>query len=189
MSFRLVLVSLASLLALAVVAGGCNGVDTSAQAMEEEPTPTPEGDDDDDDDGATPNATPTPNPTPTPQAGSGTEVEINDDHDTANPLGTSTTFSGACGDLDFSDIFELQVPAGKTVSATVTWTESPDDDLDLYVSSYDYSIDQGDESIPPGDSPATISAAFPAAQDAYVEVFCFYALNPNTAYTGTVTVQ
>ena len=28
-----------------------------------------------------------------------------------------------------------------------------------------------------------------AAQDAYVEVFCFYALNPNTAYTGTVTVQ
>lgn len=157
-------------------------------------TPTPgadDDDDDDDDDGSNPSATPTPEtpePTPTP-AGSGTEVEANDDHATANPLGTSTTFSGACGDLDFSDIFKVSVPAGATVSATVTWTESADDDLDLFVSSDDYLIDEGDESVPPGDSPAETSATFATAQDVFVEVYCYYALNPDTAYTGTVTVQ
>ena len=187
MSFRIALLSLASFLALSVSVAGCNGVDTSAQAMEEEPTPTPE--EGDDDDGGT-QVTPTPNPTPTPPpAGNSVEVESNNNHDVATPLGTSVTFSGACGDADLADHFTLQVPAGKTVSATVTWTEGASDDLDLYVSSYDYAIDQGDESVPPGDSPATISAAFPAAQAAYVEVFCYYALNPNTAYTGTVTVQ
>jgi len=188
MSFRLALCSLASLLALSLTAAGCNGVDTGEQAMEA--TPTPEGDDDDDDgSNPTPNPTATPSPVPTQPIGSGNEIEVNDDHDTANPLGASTTFSGACGDLDLADIFELSVPAGKTVSATITWTEGANDDLDLYVSNYDYTIDQGDESVPPGDSPATIAAAFPAAQDGYVEVFCFYALNPNTAYTGTITVQ
>lgn len=189
MSFRVALFSLVSLLSVSLAVAGCTGVDTGEQAMEEA-TPTPGEGDDDDDDGSTPNVTPTPQPTATqPVGGSGTEVEINDDHDTANPLGTSTTFSGACGDLDFSDIFELAVPAGKTVSATITWTESADDDLDLYVSSYDYSIDEGDLSVPPGDSPAQISANFPTAQDGYVEVFCLYAINPNTAYTGTITVQ
>lgn len=188
MSFRVAVFSLVSLLSVSLAVAGCAGVDTGEQPLEEA-TPTP-GEGDDDDDGSTPNVTPTPQPTATqPVGGSGTEVEVNDDHDTANPLGTSTTFSGACGDLDFSDIFELAVPAGKTVSATITWTESADDDLDLYVSNYDYSIDQGDESVPPGDSPAEISASFPTAQDGYVEVFCFYALNPNTAYSGTITVQ
>lgn len=189
MSFRLAFLSLASFLALSVMVAGCNGVDTSGQAMEEEPTPTPEEGDDDDDGGTQVTPTPNPTPTPPPAGGNGVEVESNSNHDEANELGTSVTFSGACGDADLADHFTLAVPAGKTVSASITWTEGANDDLDLWVSSYDYAIDQGDESVPPGDSPATISAAFPAAQDAYVEVFCFYALNPNTAYTGTVTVQ
>lgn len=187
MSFRLAVVSLASLLAFSVSVAGCGeGVDTSGQQMKEEPTPTPEGDDDD---GSTPNVTPTPSPVPTQPVGSGTEVEINDDHDTANALGTSTTFSGACGDLDIFDLFTVQVPAGKTVSATITWAEGATDDLDLFVSSYDYGIDKGDETVPPGDSPAQVSATFPTAQAGYVEVYCYYAFNPNLSYTGTITVQ
>jgi hypothetical protein len=189
MSFRVALFSLVSLLSVSLAVAGCAGVETGEQPLEEA-TPTPGEGDDDDDDGSTPNVTPTPEPTATqPVGGNGTEVETNDDHDTANPLGASTTFSGSCGDLDIADIFELAVPAGKTVSATITWTEGVDEDLDLYVSNYDYTIDEGDESVPPGDSPAQISAAFPTAQDGYVEVFCYYALTPNVSYTGTITVQ
>ena len=192
-------VRVASLLVVTLLAVGsavgCAGVDTGEQGATTSPTPNGADDDDDDDDGGSPEETPTNNnnPTPTPTTpvggGSGNEVELNDDHDTATPLGTTTTFSGSCGDLDLADIFSLSVAAGKTVTATVTWTESPDDDLDLYVSSYDYTIDEGNENVPPGDSPATIAASFPTAQTAYVEVFCYYALNPNTGYTGTITVQ
>lgn len=193
MQVRVASLFMISLLAVAS-AVGCQGVDTGEQGATSSPTPNGADDDDDDDDGSTPEGTPTNNPEPTPTqpvggGGNGNEVELNDDHDTATPLGTSTTFSGACGDLDFSDVFSLSVAAGKTVSASITWAESPDDDLDLYVSSYDYSIDEGDEAVPPGDSPAQASATFPTAQTAFVEVYCYYAYYPDTTYTGTVTVQ
>ena len=191
MQVRVASLLMISLLAVAS-AVGCAGVDTGEQGATVSPTPNGADDDDDDDDGSSPNATPTPSnpePTPTQPVGGGSEVETNDDHDTANPLGTTTAFSGSCGDVDLADIFSVNVAAGKSVSASITWSESPDDDLDLYVSSYDYGIDEGDEGVPPGDSPAQIAASFPTAQTAYVEVFCFYAINPNTTYTGTITVQ
>ena len=178
--------------ALAALFSGC-GVDTGEAAATASPTP-PAGDDDDDGNPTpTPEeeeATPTPNPTSTP-GGSGTiaEVETNDDHATANPVsGNTIAFSGACGELsDAADIFYAANVTG-TVTATVTWTESAENDIDLFVSNDDYSIDEGDIEVPPGDSPATISATF-AGEDAFVEVSCLYVQDVNVTYTGTITIQ
>lgn len=184
---RLVSTLLFTLLTATVaVAAGC-GVNTDEYASTKA-TPTPITDEDD---GGEPASTPapgggdpTPNPTTTPL--SGAEVEPNDDHDTATPV--TGNFSGTCGGDDVADIFTIPVTAGKTVTASITYSDAIEDDLDLYVSNYDYSIDAGDETIPPGDSPVQVSVGFPVAEDAFIEVFCLWTAN-SVPYTGTVTVQ
>lgn len=188
MSSRWLALSFASMVALGASGAGCSGVDTTQEPVTE---PTPAGDDDDDGADPTPtpaSVTPTPNPTATP-GGMTYESEVNDTHDTANPL-SGLTFTGACGDFsDFADIFVMPVAAGKTLSATLQYAESVIDDLDLWISSYDYAIDVGDEAIPPGDAPAQVTGVLvPASQNMYFEVTC-YNLTPDVAYTGTITVQ
>jgi serine protease len=70
--------------------------------------------------------------TATPAAPSITETEANNSTGTANPVSASgTTVHGVLGSSTDKDYFRVNLPAGKTLSATMT--PNPTADYDLYV--------------------------------------------------------
>jgi len=117
------------------------------------------------------------------------ETEPNDDYVDGNPLFLSDTFEGTCNSNDdLFDVFTATVANTGMFSVTINWTEGvadqPDLDLILYNSNIDFLA--VDDAVPPGDSPATVSALLTTDLSVYIEVYC-YLSTAGAPYFGTVT--
>lgn len=141
-----------------------------------------------------PTPTPTlpysPTPTVTPPAGAVVEAEPNDVAlgNPPTPLAASTQFFGVCADDSDFDYFRFTTTSAGTISADLTWTESPaNDDLDLLVEGTSFQLVRHDDDVPPGDSPAQLSFTSSAGLAYFVEIDC-YNTSPNVAYLGTLTI-
>jgi serine protease len=80
--------------------------------------------------GVTP--TPTPTPTTTTPPGTVTEVEPNNARTTANAVGSPAKVTGTMGSSTDTDYFSVTLPAGSTLTATLTPPATADYDLYLY---------------------------------------------------------
>lgn len=118
------------------------------------------------------------------------EVEPNDLFpDEANDVGDEVAFSGSCDDVDFEDYYVAFVNSG-TLSVSIAWTEgpAPEADLDLYLYDVDFNeLGIPDAEIPPGDTPAEVTAILPSAMMVYINVYYPLLSGPVIPYTGTIT--
>jgi serine protease len=110
--------------------GGASPEPTPAPDPTPDPTPEPTPEPD-----PTQQPTPQPNPTQEPTPASVTEVEPNDSRGAANVLAESGAVAGAIGAGNDTDWFAVSLPAGASLTATLTPNVDSDYDLYLYGSS------------------------------------------------------
>lgn len=116
------------------------------------------------------------------------ESEPNDNDLDANPLFLSDTFEGTCNSNDdFSDVYRATVTNTGMFSVSINWTEGLGDEPDLDLILYDGDVNflAVDDAVPPGDSPATVSALLTTNLSVYIEVYC-YLSTAGAPYFGTV---
>lgn len=171
---RPTLLAATALLAAGIAAAACSGGD-------------------DDDGGGSPSPTVTFAPDPTPLPGSLPEEEPNDDPADATPVtgtGAILAFHGRCAVTGDTDWFAFTLSTG-SVTVTVTWDERTyvpaphlPNDLDVYVEDSS-GVLASDDALPPGDSPAEVTAGVVSAGAVRVLVDCFQA-DADLFYQGTL---